>query len=194
MRNFITQYTAELMRVTPVFWCAMASICLGADVFALSNPSSATDPSAADFSSSLTVERLFRLSNVGALNFPAYTGSGNPSMSDDVCVWTNHTSGQYRVTANGNGAAGVFQLTRSGGGASGTLPFTVTWTTPTTTVTLSANSISSNLSGANTSSPSCASSALTTSFTVSIDRNTLLAQPSGSYAGTLTFVISSPTS
>jgi hypothetical protein len=133
------------------------------------------------------------------LDLGTYSGGGNISDNDDVCVWTNAASGLYRVTARGDGGSPgqhLFTVSKVGD-ATQVLPYSVRWNTQSGTAgnfSLTHDQITTNLSGANTESSTCASGpSATANYQVLFDQEALLAVRSGTYRGTLTLIISAPT-
>ncbi len=74
----------------------------------------------------LLVPKLVKITNIGAIDFGRYSGVGNLSQSDPVCIYsnmdTNNVGNDYTVTMHGNGTAGTggctsncFTLTCQGG-------------------------------------------------------------------------------
>lgn len=146
--------------------------------------------STGDLDITMSVPSLVKISHVADLSFGTYSGSGSTSRNDDVCVWTNLASGNYRVTARGNGAANAFTVKRANP-ATDTAPYTVRWNNapgPGTTA-LTADTISADFSGANTTNTTC-SGGVNANFQVSFTQSALLAVPAGEYSGVLTLIIS----
>jgi hypothetical protein len=138
---------------------------------------------------SLTVSTLVRIYGVADFNFGSYTGSGSRSLDDDVCVWTNADAATYRVTAKGDGTDFAFTVAKDG---SNTLAYTVKWNNTTGTAgntALTANSISPNFSGANTTSQTCGGGN-NANLQISFGEAALQAAKPGTYSGVLTIVIS----
>ena len=163
----------------------------------LSNPGSPSSPSSsASLDIDLTIATLFRVSGISDLSFGSYSGSGPLSRDDDVCVWTNASGGNYRITARGNGTSFAYIVSKTGDNTK-TIPYTVQWNTTSGTTgnsALTANVTSGNLSGANTQSSTCATgAAATANFQVTFAQADLLSAPSGTYTGTLTLIVSAPT-
>jgi len=154
------------------------------------------DPHVADVNIDLEVALLFRIGGIEDVTFGSYSGHGNLTRTDDVCVWTNASSGSYRVTAEGDGGGAnkLFTVAKSNNAAT-VIEYTVSWTTAGGTTPLSPKVASANQSGANTVSSTCASGpANPASYTVTFDEADLLRVPHGSYSGILTLIISGPTS
>jgi hypothetical protein len=165
---------------------------------ALNNPSSASldSPSAADLDVSLTIPTLFRIGGISDLDFGSYTGNGSPSMNDDVCVWTNASTGEYRVTAQGSGTGFAF-VVKKVGDTSRQIPYTTHWNNTSGisgNIPLDPNVTSANISGANTVSTTCASGpGATANYEVKFQAGDLQAARSGTYTGVLSLIISAGT-
>jgi hypothetical protein len=143
--------------------------------------------STGDLSMDLSIPNLTKLTDVADLNFGTYSGSGNAVLDDDVCVYTNNTSGQYKVTARGSGTSFAYTITNG----SQTIPYTVRWNTIAGTagnVNLPSNSQTTTLSGANTTSQSCGG-VKNANFEVTMTRSAVLGVPAGTYSGILTLII-----
>lgn len=168
-------------------------------LYSLSNPDSpTTDSSTSSLDLDLTIPVLFRISGIADLSFGtfAHTGSARIKLNDDVCVFTNDASGQYRITAHGNGADSAFTLVKTDDPNS-TLPYGVAWNDESGTTgnfALTAGvTYPSNLTGANTSSSTCLTGLNNTAnFEVVLSPVLLLARDAGTYTGTLTLTISAP--
>jgi len=166
-------------------------------LYSLSNPSGpGTSSSSASLDVDITIPVLFRISDISDLNFGNFTqtGASKITLDDDVCVYTNDSSGEYRITASGNGTASAFTLSKSGDD-SALLSYVVKWNAQSGTsgnFDLTAGiTYPSNLSGANTSSSSCLTGLSSTgNFQVSISVDDILGSNSGTYTGTLTINIS----
>lgn len=144
--------------------------------------------STGDTSVSLSISNLVRISGIADMNFGTYDGSGDLAQDDDVCVWTNQSSGTYKVLAQGDGDSNAFTVSSG----AGTLSYSVKWnnTTGTTGNTaLTADTISGEFSGASTTSSTC-SGGDTANFEVTFSAADLLAVRPATYTGVLTLVVS----
>lgn len=155
------------------------------------------DTSTGNIGVNLNLPPLFRISGISDLDFGKYSGHGDISLDDDVCVWTNTASGNYRVTAKGQGTNYAFVVVKQGD-ATQTIPYSVRWNNTSGVqgnIELTANVISADKTGANHVSTTCASgSAVTANFQITFTQSSLLAVRAGTYTGVLTLVISAPTS
>ena len=73
---------------------------------------------------SITVPEQIKISKLADANLTDWTGSGNKSKNEKVCVYTNKPSGTYQVTLTGDGPGGSFVLTSP---EPQELPYTVEW-------------------------------------------------------------------
>lgn len=145
--------------------------------------------STGDTSISLSISNLVRITGIADLNFGTYDGAGNLSRDDDVCIWTNHNSGAYKVLAQGDGDDQSFTV-KTGSGQ--TIAYAVRWNDTMGTLgneALTADTLSSEFSGASTTSSTCGGGS-TANFQVTFLQNDLLSARPGVYSGVLTFVIS----
>jgi spore coat protein U-like protein len=143
--------------------------------------------SGGEYSMSLDIPNLVKVSGIADLNFGSYSGIGSATQSDDVCVYTNNTNGQYRVTARGSGTAFAFTVANG----AHLIPYTVRWNNSTGTggnFSLSTNTQSSTLTGGNSTSQSCGGGA-NANFEVSMAQAALLNVPAGTYTGVITLII-----
>ena len=151
------------------------------------------DPNIATVSVDLQVAQLYRITGLQDVTFSTFSGSGDLTANRSVCVWTNASSGQYRVTAHGDGAESAFTVVKQGD-ATKTIPYTVSWITVDGTVVLTKQQSSATRSGANTVSSTCSSgSSAPASFEITVDDEAILERPAGTYVGILTLSISPPT-
>lgn len=143
--------------------------------------------STGDLGMSLSIGNLARITDVGDLNFGSYSGAGNATLDDSVCIYTNNSAGQYKLTARGSGTSYAFTITNG----SETIPYSVRWNTTNSTTgnfQVDANVQTSTLSGASTTSQVC-SGVNNANFQVIITKNSILGAPAGNYSGTLTLII-----
>jgi hypothetical protein len=92
------------------------------DAFAASQGSlGATSQGSLDIT--LTIDPLVQISALDDIPLGAYTGGGDMTGDDDLCVYSNN--GGYDITATGNGAGQAFELI----GTSANVPYTVEWAT-----------------------------------------------------------------
>ncbi len=127
---------------------------------------------------------VVKVSHLDDLNFSAYSGSGNVSLEDPVCVY-NSAGSSYSVT--------FFEPSNSflmSAGAN-TLPFHVRFKESNGSyVTFSPNQ-TTVFSGADTSSQSCGGSDNAV-YEISLQQSQLLAARPGSYSGSVTLIVGQP--
>jgi hypothetical protein len=136
----------------------------------------------------LVIPDLVRITGVANLDLGSWTGAGNLTANDDVCVFRNGTA-TYKITGSGSGAASAFTITDG----SHPLAYTVAFNDQSGTVgeiALLTTVLSVQQSGADTSSQTCsAHSADNANFHITITAAALGAVPAGTYTGTLTLVV-----
>lgn len=130
---------------------------------------------------------------ITGLSDVAFTGQ-NPasaaSNAQDVCVWTNTASKQYRVTATGDGTASAFTV---GSGALAPVPYSVQWSGSVgqaSGTALTTTAISTVIFGSTAANPTCTTGGETASLIVGIASSDLMTmQAAATYAGVLTLLI-----
>ena len=155
------------------------------------NQGTAGANSTGDFGISLAVPTLVRITKMADMSFGSYSGSGNKSLDHDICVWTNAPAGTYKVKAQGNGTN--FAYTVAAGGR--TIAYSVKWnnTSGPGNISLDVDTYSAAQSGANTQSQTCdLGNPVTANVQVTFTQAALLAAKPGTYAGTLTLIVSPP--
>lgn len=138
----------------------------------------------------LNIPAKIKISGVTDLDLGTYIGGGtNLFKGSNVCVYTNNTSGRYRVTLSGNGAGNSFALTNSLDAA--TIPYTVAWNdsaSPSGATNVSSGVPLSGRTGANTASQTCAGQS-NAYFQASVPANNARTAHSGLYSGRLTIFV-----
>lgn len=133
----------------------------------------------------LTIDPLVQISALDDIALGTYTGGGNMTGADDLCVYSNN--GGYDITATGNGAGNAFELI----GAGANIPYTVEWATTagagtgtalTTGVTLASQT------GTFTGGPNCGG-VDNAQVIVTVDSADLAAAPADAYTGVLTLLV-----
>ncbi len=133
------------------------------------------------------IDELMLISGMADLNFGTWTGSGDLNQNENICVYTNQASGNYTVTATGDGAGSAFTLTDG----SNTLPYNVYFNDVSGMageVALTATTANTAQGGAHTTSQTCGGGN-NANYHVEIEDTALAAVPSGTYSGTLTIVV-----
>jgi len=190
----VKEPTNQNKRVTPgmplvtfLFFSVCLTVVLCREIVVAATDGSLAATSTGDLSLDLSIPNLTQLSGISDLDFGNYSGSGTASQNDDVCVYTNNATGQYKITAKGSGPAFAFTLVNG----SHTVPYTVRWNAATGVsgnFALTTNVQSAALSGANTSSVTCSGSN-SANFQVNMTQGSLMSVPAGTYTGILTLVL-----
>lgn len=139
---------------------------------------------------SLTIPALISVTNVSTtLDLGTFDGVNNLSAADNsVCVWTN--TGQYYVTASGNGTGSALTLQGQTSGNSDEVAYSVTWYDATNlggTGTTLLSGIKSSAIGNVGSNPNCTGGDVA-SFRVAVAGSAAAAASKDTYAGVLTLV------
>jgi hypothetical protein len=122
-----------------------------------------------------------RVSSINDFSFGSWSGSGDLTAEDDICVY-NSVDGNYRVTITATG--GAYQMTSSGN----LLDFTVRFKKNGGSYSQLTHGVPSSFDGANTSSTIC-SGGTNATIEVQITSVELLSVRPGSYSGALTILI-----
>jgi len=131
---------------------------------------------------------MVRITGLSAIDFGTYDFAIVMKKDDDVCVYTNDSSGEYTVKATGDGDGGRFQIADSG---TNKVSYEVHWNDTTGTsgnVKLTEATKSGTQTGADTSSETCASGD-TANVMILINQSAVTPVPAGDYAGVLTLLI-----
>ncbi|MDC0359042.1 hypothetical protein OAO01_09520 [Oligoflexia bacterium] len=137
---------------------------------------------------SVIIPALIKISNISNLNLGTFGGAGALQSDDQVCIYSNSSSGNYHVTASGSGTANAFALEN---GAGKQIAYALKWNDQPSTVgsvTLSSGVASGTQTGANSTSLNCDGSN-NANFQVIIAEETLQTESSGVYNGLVTFVV-----
>lgn len=128
-----------------------------------------------------------RITGLSDVSFGLIAGTGDQSLSQSVCAYSNSSTNGYSVVATGSGSGGAFELS-----GSAPLPYDVLWAD-------SAGQTGGSALTAGTASPGFTSSAshqvctsgppASASLTIVIRAATLGSAPAGSYSGTLQLTI-----
>ena len=136
---------------------------------------------------SVVLGTLARVTSLDDISFGTWSGTGDLSVADDICVWVS--GGGYEVTAEGNGTGNAFELTNG----SDTINYTVKWddvagSTSGSTMT-SGSTLGSQTSSATSTDCDGGSGTMTATVQVDIAEAELGAAGSGAYNGVLTLLI-----
>jgi len=134
-----------------------------------------------------TVPNLVRISGLNDIALGTWSGTGDMTGSDSLCVWS--TTRKYAVTATGSGASSAFTLT-SGGTTPSTIAYTVQWADSSGASTGTAMTAGTPVTTRNTTATSttCAGGTNATVL-VRVAETDLAAAPAAAYTGTLTLVV-----
>jgi hypothetical protein len=135
---------------------------------------------------SISIPGFVIIKGVANISLGTWSGSGDLSANDNVCVYTNLGTAKYRVTATGNGSSNAFTVSATGN----SLPYKVYWNQVTGTtgqVELTSGQVLLNQTTSNNSSSACAAD--TANFQITILSSDLLAARPGAYTGNVTFLI-----
>jgi len=127
-----------------------------------------------------------RISNLTDIN-GTFDGSNDVVGSSDACVYRNG-SGQYNITASGDGAGNAFTLTD--GVIATPIPYSVEFDDGTGAVGLTAGVTDTGKVGADPASDTCATTGSNNATVfVTVAAADLLPAPASTYVGTLTLVV-----
>ena len=136
----------------------------------------------------LNVTDEVRISNLQDIDLGTFGGTDASGFSP-ACVYRNAT-GNYQITASGDGAASAFELSDLLGGTA-TVPYSVTWDDGSASgaQSLASGVALTGLTGADTSSDTCGTTGNNGTVVVTVTAASAAALPAGDYAGTLTLVV-----
>lgn len=124
-----------------------------------------------------------RISGLSDFTFGQYAGTGSPSFSIDVCVYSN-PSGVYGVTVTGDGPG--FAITHTTN--NDTISYGAYWSDGGAYVSLTSGSVLHNQGNANTSVDDCGGST-NASLELRFSESALLSGSAGSYSGSMTILV-----
>ena len=131
----------------------------------------------------LDVNDEVRISNLTDINLGVFAGVDAVG-SSAACVYRNGT-GNYQLTASGDGAAGAFTLTD---GVS-TVPYSVTYDDGGGALGASTGIALTGLTGGDPGSATCAGTGNNGTVTVTVTAADASGLPAATYAGTLTLLV-----
>lgn len=181
-------FFTDALRVCAVFASFLLLLSL-VSRFAFAGDGSLGDSSTGSSTVSATVNSLVKISGVSDFDFGSYSGSGNFSLSQNLCVWTNVSAATYKVKVRGSGESYAFTVVNA---QSATIPFAVKWNNASGTsgnFSLTADQLTDSLANANTNSQSCGGSA-NANLQIIFTQNDLLSSRPGTYTGVLTVILS----
>jgi len=139
---------------------------------------------------SLTIPQRYQITGISDFAFGNYSGSGDLTSNDDVCVYTNDSTRQYkvRITDSSSLSPSGFSVQNAAGTAH--IAYTVKWNNQSGTNGNQNVSYNSHVNGenANNSSASC-NGARNANLQVNVAQAALQAASGGAYSTTLTVVI-----
>jgi len=139
----------------------------------------------------ITIGYLVRITDVDEIHFGTYGFQVTIEEDDDVCIYTNDPSGDYLVTATGDGVGSAFEIS-NGGATPAYVDYKVSWEDDSGTDTLISGTQSGTQEGANTSSETC-SGGTNATVSITMTRADITSVIAGTYTGVLTLLIE-PTS
>ncbi len=132
---------------------------------------------------SLDVNDEVRISGLTDINLGTFAGVDAVGTSA-ACVYRNGT-GNYNLTASGDGAAGAFTLTDG----TNTVAYSVTYDDGTGATTATTGAVLSGLTGADAASDTCAVTGNNGTIEVTVAAAAAAGLPAATYAGTLTLLV-----
>jgi hypothetical protein len=132
----------------------------------------------------LTINQLVQISALDDIALGNYTGGGNMTGFDDLCVYSN--IGAYRITATGNGTGAAFHLI----GGAATIPYAVQWADEAGAATgdaMTSGTVLTNQTGTITT-PNC-NNGNNARVRVTVNSTDLAAAPAQAYTGVLTLLV-----
>ena len=124
---------------------------------------------------------VVRISNMNDFAFGSWSGVGDLTATDGICIYDNVPPTTYRLRFRGSGAGNAFTITNG----TTTLPYTVEYRDSTAAfVTMTAN-VTVTFAGANNASTTCSGGTNGTIRITILEANLLAATPA-TYSGTLT--------
>jgi hypothetical protein len=132
----------------------------------------------------LTIDPLVQISALDDIALGTYTGGGDITVGDDLCVYSNN--GGYDITATGNGTGQPFELI----GTTENIPYTVEWATTAGAGTGTALTAGVALpdQGGTFTTPDCGGTP-NAQVIVTVADADLASAPSDSYTGVLTLLV-----
>ena len=168
----------QALAVTALFTTLAAG-----DVFA-ANQGTLGATSQGDLTITLNIDPLVQISRIDDIPLGAYTGGGDMTGADNLCVYTNN--GGYDITASGSGTGGAFELAQG----LNTIPYTVEWATSAGAGSGTGLTSGTPLAGlgGTFSTPDCGATD-NAQVIVTVSNTDLGAAPTGPYSGVLTLMV-----
>lgn len=133
---------------------------------------------------SLDVNDLVRISNLTDINLGVFSGADAVGTSA-ACVYRNGT-GNYSLTASGDGTGGAFTLDD---GAGTTVPYSVSYNDGSGAAPATAGALLGGLTGADPASDTCGTTGNNGTIEVTVAAADAAGLPAATYAGTLTLLV-----
>ena len=125
-----------------------------------------------------------KITGVSDFAFGTWSGSGDMTDTDTLCIYRDSGGDDYSITASGSGAGGSFSVSSGGGN----LSYQIRWRkSGGSFISLNANS-GTNFDGAHTASETCGG-VDNAEIEIQFTSGSLEAAIGGSYSGTLTLLI-----
>lgn len=132
---------------------------------------------------SLDVNDLVRISNLTDINLGVFAGVDAVGTSP-ACVYRNGT-GNYNLTASGDGTAGAFTLTDG----TNTVPYSVSYDDGSGAAPATSGAVLGGLTGADPASDTCGTTGNNGTIEVTVAAADAAGLPAATYAGTLTLLV-----
>lgn len=135
----------------------------------------------------LDIGTQVQVTDFADLALGTYSGTGNLTGNDDLCVYTNDGTAQYDVTVDDNVATGGFQVADGGN----EITMTASWNDASGTAgaaSLTAGTVLDAQTNANTTATNCGG-VLNSNISVTLLATALQAAPAGNYSTTLTVLV-----
>jgi hypothetical protein len=169
------------------------TVAVAALVFAVGPSLAATQGSLGSTSTGTAVISLSKgfnalINQIGDLALGSWSGTGDLTDNDDVCVGTTNVTGNYGVTVSGSGTANAFTITNG----SQTLAYNAFWNDVTGTtgrVSVTTGTLLTGQTGAGTTA-NCNGTNTNANISVVIPEANLQAATASTFTGTLTLTIS----
>lgn len=139
----------------------------------------------------LTIPTTYRVTSLADINFGTYSGTGALSGNQDICVFTNDATRNYRIMLTDNTTMSPSAFSVQNSGATTSIPFSVRWngTTGTTGNTLVTYNTPLAVGGANVQSTDCSIGGKSANIAIDFLAADLQMVPSGLYSSTITVII-----
>lgn len=134
-----------------------------------------------------------QINNIDDLALGTWSGVGNLSVADNVCIFSRHSGQAYGITLTGDGAGGAFTLSS---GAPTLLPYRVYWNDEIGQVgkveVFAGVKLGSQTNGSRFRNCRFVPTGTNANFSVEISSTDLEGVQSGTYSGVLTLFLSPP--